>query len=41
VGGLEAVDGAEGGWDADAASAVATESDGDEACAYCVGTTAR
>lgn len=36
VGGFEAVDGAEGCWDADAASAITSESDWDETCANCV-----
>lgn len=40
VGGFEAVDGAEGSWDADAASAITSQSDGDETCADCVCTAA-
>lgn len=40
VGGFEAVDGAEGCWDADAASAITSKGDGDETCADCIRTAA-
>jgi hypothetical protein len=40
MGGFESVHGAEGSWDADASSAIASQSDGDETSADCVCTAA-